>query len=371
MATLVEQREKRSEYAFLGRVRYRRVVVCPWAARGDLLPAKGSAMPAAYDGNTSAILIERPTATGSADGGARTVLTYELLEAGTNPELPIPATWTVAPGTPQVHLAVARGVRHRVELEVPGGTSYATVIAALPLYTPYPGEEGVWVSRLDEFFLRDGSRPGRAALMLVFNPPDRWAVLRSNPGKALLEVVGGGTEYVPKQDLDGEFVQWEREATVDSEKTRERWRVAEGKGTKLKTGTTLRLSLMASNAYIPTLLALLDTVNSSVLPKLGNAGQETLLFRQYRLAIEVTALENHSAIELYFEVNLDGWNADTKVQHEVLKAYQVAVYDSDGAKVDGKYATILRWEPPSGDTGPAVRRMYDKENWELFNGMIL
>ena len=379
MAVLFEHREERRQYAFLGRVRYRRVVSCPWPAVADLLPAKGSAMLEAYGGDTAAILIDLVAATDADDGGARTVLTYELLEAGTDPELPLPATWTIAPGSPQVHLVVARGVRHRVTLEVPSGTSDAAVMAVIPLYTPYPGSEGVWASRLDEFFIRDDSRPGRAALTLVFNPPGRWGVLRNNPGKAILEVVGGGTEYVPKMDLDGEFVEWEREATVDGELSRERWRVAEGKGTKLKSATNLRLSLMAAHAYIPTFDALLDTVNGSILPKFGNAGEETLLFRHYRLVMEVSALEGYSALELYFERNPNGWNNDTKVQHEVLKAYRVAVHDSDSEKITGKYTTIPRWvaatttneDGVSESATPQPRRLYDRENWGLFNSMIL
>lgn len=381
MANLTEQTEQRRDYAFLGRRRYQRVVNCPWDAADDLLPAKGSLMPSAYEGNTSAILIHLDSNTDPDDGGARTVLIYELLEAGVGLGLAIPATWTEAPGSPEVHVRVARGVQHRVTLEVPNGTTYQGVIAAIPFYTPYPDAtaESIWYSRLDDVRIRDDSRPGRAALTLTFNPPDRWGVVRDNLGKAVLEVVGGGTEYVPKYDLDGNYVEWEQAATVDDELTRERWRVAAGKGTNLKAATNLRLSLMAHDAYIPTLLALQDTVNGAVLSHFGNAAPETLLFRTYRLHIEIAAPEGYQALELYFEFNLDGWNNDTAVIHEVLKAYQLAVYDSDKEKVEGKTATVLRWEPAqdtnadgvTGDATPQKRRLYDTENWELFNAMIL
>ena len=336
MAELVEQEKERRRYAFLGRTRYRRVVVCPMLALGTLLPAKGDAMPEAYGGSTSAILLTHDTKPTKESGDGWTVLTYELLEPSTDPGLSIPSDWTVAPNARQVHLLVTRGVQHREVLEIPNGTTYSTVLESLAMGTAYPGETGIWQSRLDDIRIREDSRPGKAALTLVFNPPSIRRALEENPDHArLLADVSDEAVRVHK-DLDDHLVWAEHWEAVDSTYEGRRWRPATGAGVQHKSRTLLRLQMAASKGILSTILHLHD---------------QSLMY-----------------VDALMEYNVGGWNNETTVQVYHYRVLKLPVYDTDGAAIDDRYRTVGNWEPYGV---PYVTRLYELKPWSTLERTLV
>jgi len=359
MDVLPERKEKRFDYAFLGRVRYQRVVTCPWATRADDLPAKGSAMPEEYDGDISAILLNYRTERPKESGAALTTLLYELLEPSTDPGLSIPADWTVAPSARQVHLLVTRGMQHRETLEVPNGTTYLTVIESVPVGTPYPGEEGIWQSRLDDIRIREGSRPGKAALTLVFNPPTIRRVLEENPDKARLLADVSDQPVQPWQDLStpAKPVWAEKWALVGETYQGCRWRPVTG-GIQHKSRTLLRLQMAASPGILGVILNLHDTVNAG--PLFGGMCAGGTLRMAGAHIEQVISDQSLMYVDALMEFNRQGWNNETTVQTYYYKVLKLPVYDTAGAAIDDRYRTVGNWSP-SGD--PVAVTLYASAGW--------
>ncbi len=366
MAELVEQEKERRRYAFLGRTRYRRVVVCPMLALGTLLPAKGDAMPEAYGGSTSAILLTHDTKPTKESGDGWTVLTYELLEPSTDPGLSIPSDWTVAPNARQVHLLVTRGVQHREVLEIPNGTTYSTVLESLAMGTAYPGETGIWQSRLDDIRIREDSRPGKAALTLVFNPPSIRRALEENPDHArLLADVSDEAVRVHK-DLDDHLVWAEHWEAVDSTYEGRRWRPATGAGVQHKSRTLLRLQMAASNGILSTILHLHDSLNEGAMFG-GTCAPGTLRMAGAHIE-QVISDQSLMYVDALMEYNVGGWNNETTVQAYHYKVYRLPVYDNAGDVIADRYRMVGNWEPYGV---PYVTRLYELKPWSTLERTLV
>jgi len=198
MAVLTELKEKRRQEPVLNGMRYHRVFTCPWAAAPSLLPALGTTMASAYEGDASALLISAPIAVETATGSAILYLTYEKLENLTG-GITVPSTWTYL-GNQETgdHL---HGDTASLSYEVPNTVTRQVVRNYVPDLTGYPGSSlGRYMQRV---FLRPSTRQGKKNLTLYFEP--LRGVVDPNRQRIVLGCDYGSTTftYSNNVDLDG------------------------------------------------------------------------------------------------------------------------------------------------------------------------